>query len=134
MIEKTQQKELECLRCGYNWNSLTEPEKVKVCPRCKSYQFRMPRIRAKKESVWDNENKKEESYNPFKGERYKDYDFEDLKKLHFGKKKFSKCSKCGKKLDFDNSYYGYNRLFCKECYKEFSINSFSEVEKVTKEI
>lgn len=53
-MTEIEQKKLECVRCGYKWNPITDPENVKVCPRCKSYSWNMPRIRERKDSMWDD--------------------------------------------------------------------------------
>jgi rubrerythrin len=45
------EKELECLRCTYKWIPITD--NPKVCPRCKSFQWNMSRIRKKQKTVWD---------------------------------------------------------------------------------
>ena len=51
MAKKEQETKLECLRCGNKWIPITK--NPKVCPRCKSYQWDMPRIREKRKTVWD---------------------------------------------------------------------------------
>ncbi len=35
-------KEIECLRCSYKWYP-EKPERPKVCPRCKSFNWNRPR-------------------------------------------------------------------------------------------
>ena len=41
----------KCLRCGNEWESIGK--KPKVCPRCKSYAWNIPRIKEKKKTAMD---------------------------------------------------------------------------------
>ena len=52
-MAKKQGKQLECIRCGYKWTPMSE--NPSVCPKCKSYAWNIPRIRAKKDNMWDEE-------------------------------------------------------------------------------
>jgi hypothetical protein len=33
----------KCQRCGLKWKARHPPEKVRACPKCKSYYWREPR-------------------------------------------------------------------------------------------
>ena len=111
---------VKCSYCGYIMNVRSKLPKIS-CSSCGN--------KTKNTSI----EEPEEKFDAFKGERYKDYDFKDMKKTHFGKNKFSKCCDCGKKLDFESGYYGFNGLRCKKCYEEISKSNDEAVSKMTKE-
>lgn len=41
-------KKYTCLRCNWTWDPKVEINKPKSCPRCRSYEWERPRVRAKK--------------------------------------------------------------------------------------
>jgi len=34
---------IECLRCGHTWIARKEEKDIKICPKCKSPYFNIPR-------------------------------------------------------------------------------------------
>jgi len=111
-----------CEKCGHPINTRSKLSLIS-CPDC-----------GKKTKNTSLKEEKEEPFDAFKGKRYEDYDFKDMKKLHFEGKKFSKCCQCGKKVDFENSYYGYNDLRCKKCYAKFTKQADEEVGKMVQRL
>ena len=48
---KIKEKNKTCLRCGHKW--IAQIDNPVCCPRCKSPAWNKPRVREKKESIWN---------------------------------------------------------------------------------
>jgi len=111
-------KEVKCANCGYVTHTKSKLDLIS-CSNC-----------GKKTKNTSIKKKDKIKFNAFEGKRYEDYDQLDMKKFHFGKAKFSKCCSCKKKVNFNDSYYGYNNLRCKKCYAKFCEQADREVSRV----
>jgi predicted Zn-ribbon and HTH transcriptional regulator len=40
----------KCKRCGYQWESMSDTDKPRVCPACKSYRWDMERMKGGRKS------------------------------------------------------------------------------------
>ena len=42
---------LNCLRCGWKWFPVSDPNKIKICPKCKSIKWNTLLRKKEKESI-----------------------------------------------------------------------------------
>lgn len=110
---------IKCSHCGYIWRTISEAKTVS-CSNCGGKTLNLE---------IKEEDKKD--FNAFDGIRYEDYDNREIKEGIFAKKIKPLCDICGKVLNnLNEGYWGYNKLFCRNCYERFSILANEELKKI----
>lgn len=117
---------LKCEKCGHSWITRSKRELVS-CPGCGSKIKNIQNFREEDEDEY-------EVPDAFEGERYKDYDSKSDKDRIFKDEKVTRCSICGKKVNYDSAYYEYSRLMCKKCYKRVVEDDSRAVHEMTKRL
>lgn len=117
-------RNVKCTHCEYEWQSKSKAKFVS-CPSCnQKTSINLKSIEPEGDEIEDS----------FKGKRYEDYDDKFMKDVLFKGKKKLKCFHCPKRLTYDQAYYGFNILLCKECYRNLDLSNQKEVSKMVKDI
>ncbi len=117
-VKGKENNNLTCKKCKHSWTTKSKYNMVS-CPSCGTKN---------KNPLYEEEE--DEPFNAFEGKRYEDYDDKFMKDICFKKKKKKNCGNCGKEINYEDAYWGYNRLRCKKCYEKLSKSNHDEVKKM----